>query len=196
MDDFVDDLLLVLPYRLSARQVDGGVALVRAKSDVFYWLRRNIPDTVEIEGTKVCHLRFSSINHVIQFKLQFDIDVVDDWIQLPLCRKIMIHNHGHPSDLIPPSIHHYLLRKSSLGTCTLQAPRISYNGYASMAQVNYIQSLVFIREYSSCTNFEQLLQLAYQLRQVYIPLPIMLETSYGDLIDVTGLSVVEVALMW
>ena len=196
MDDFVDDLLLALPYRLSARQVDGGVALVRAKSDVFYWLRRNIPDTVEIEGTKVCHLRFSSIKHVIQFKLQFKIDVKGDWIQLPLCRKLMHHNYGHPSDLIPPSIHHYLLKKSSLGTCSLLAPRISYHGYASMSHVNSIQSLCFNSEYSSRPNFEAGLQLAYQLRQVYLPLPIMLETSYGDLIDVTGLSVVEVALMW
>lgn len=169
-------------------------------SGVLFWLQARCSPVMLESNLFVCVIRFSTIRDMVKFKVHFSLSPTKNdgglslrltYVPGPQLARNMIYsdkmNIGQPDNL------HYELRYWQ-GWFKLYLPylcagnSISHKPLLNLCMVGFHRR---VRRYC----LEDLLDIAHELRQLYVEAPIKLRTSDYQYIDVTDRDAISIALM-
>ena len=197
----MERLLLQIPSHLCVTTM-GDPTTTDVNPGVKYWIEQNaivasvVCDPVTPDR---CSIQFASNWDMVNFKLHFGINrhPTQGGIALTLVKKSAAEFQADRKYRIKmmQSEHSnlYFRLKKQHGWWQLACPILANAGY--VYHKSWKQMSFSMRTGKHRFNIEELVELAHELRQIYVDAPIMMVNSKGELIDVTELDCVMIQLM-
>lgn len=197
----MERLLLPIPLRLTVT-TKGHTTTSTVNPGVQYWLDNNDTQAVIVcdpTTPNQCSIQFVSVWSMVQFKLQFGIDShpKHGGIALKLTRRSAADFKEDRSDMIrmmqSESTNMYFRLKKQHGWWQLACPILTRSN--TVYWKSWMQMGFTMRTMKHRFDIEELVELAHELRQIYVDAPIKMVTSHGEIVDVTDLEPVVIQLM-
>lgn len=197
-------LRITVPHHLSVASLISDDKTTEANAGIIYWIQENCPTAIYIPGGETCFIQFNEVWDLVQFKKQFGIDAGSKKNGGMLLTHTYVTAASEADHHFTNNIRRMMLTANDLvwyelrymdGWFKLYVPIASGINSSYRIPLRQISGIGFVNRAKKRYKLEELVEIAHELRQLYVPAPIKLRTANYDYIDVTDREPIEIALL-